>query len=423
VRTDPERLSFEIAARDGAARTGVLRTPHGDVATPAFVPLATKATVRGLESAEVAALGYDLVLGNTYHLLLSPGPGRIAAAGGLHGFMGWEGALITDSGGFQVFSLAHGNVADEVKGSGRRPSERGGVLEIAEEGVRFRSYRDGSEHFLSPETSMEVQAALGSDIALVFDECTPYRADREYTARSTERTHRWLERCLAWHERHGPPRQAVFGIVQGGVHEDLRRESAGAVSAAPVDGLAIGGTLGRDKEEMRAVLGMTAPLLPEDAPKHLLGVGEVDDLLAGIALGLDVFDCAVPTRLARHGVALAPEPERRFRLDLRKAGWEGNREPLAQGCPCPACTRHDRDYVSYLSRAEELTAVRLLVLHNLVFLERLMSGARRAIASGRFATFSDAILAGAAPWEPAAGQPAPLRQQAAAPGRESEGPR
>src|SRR5207344_615154 len=273
VRSDPERLRFEIGARDGAARAGTIHTAHGPIETPAFIPLATKGTVRGLESEEVAELGY--------HLFVSPGPERIAAAGGLHGFMGWERSLITDSGGFQVFSLAHGGVADEVKGSGRKGGDHGSVVSIGEEGVRFRSYRDGTSLFISPEVSMEVQAALGSDIALVFDECTPFHADRDYTARSTERTHRWLDRCLEWHEREGPRRQAVFGIVQGGVHEDLRRESAEYVSSAGVDGLAIGGTLGRDKEEMREVLAMTAPLLPVEAPKHLLGIGEVDDLLAG----------------------------------------------------------------------------------------------------------------------------------------------
>src|SRR4249920_3076419 len=325
MRDEPSRLKFEVEARDGAARAGVLHTAHGTVRTPAFIPLATKGSVRGLEAREVADLGYEMVLGNTYHLFVSPGPERIAAAAGLHGFMGWERALITDSGGFQVFSLAHGGVANEVKGSGRK-GDHGSVVSVGEAGVRFRPYRDGTELFISPEVSMEVQAALGSDIALVFDECTPFHADREYTARSTERTHRWLDRCLAWHEKSGPPRQAVFGIVQGGVHEDLRRESAEYVSSAGVDGLAIGGTLGRDKEEMREVLAMTAPLLPVEAPKHLLGIGEVDDLLAGIALGLDVFDCAVPTRLARHGVALAPDPEKRFRLDMRKGAWVGNRE-------------------------------------------------------------------------------------------------
>jgi queuine tRNA-ribosyltransferase len=399
VRVDPSRLRFEIGARDGAARAGVIHTAHGPIETPAFIPLATKGTVRGLESHEVADLGYQLILGNTYHLFVSPGPERIAAAGGLHGFMGWERALITDSGGFQVFSLAHGGVANEVKGSGRSGGEHGSRVEITEAGARFRSYRDGSELFISPEVSMQVQAALGSDIALVFDECTPFHADREYTARSTERTHRWLDRCLKWHEQEGPQRQAVFGIVQGGVHEDLRRESAAAISAAGVDGIAIGGTLGRDKEEMHAVLAMTAPLLPEEAPKHLLGIGEVDDLLGGIALGLDVFDCAVPTRLARHGVALAPDPEKRFRLDLRKSRWVGDRNPLVAGCPCPACQHHDRDYVSYLSRAEELTAVRLIVLHNLTYMHQLTTHARTAIEAGTFDTYRAAILAGSSPWD------------------------
>lgn len=390
-------MRFEIGARDGTARAGVIHTAHGPIETPAFIPLATKGSVRGLEAEEVADLGYQLILGNTYHLFVSPGPERIAEAGGLHGFMGWERALITDSGGFQVFSLAHGGVASEVKGSGRSGGH-GSEVEITEEGARFRSPRDGAELFISPEVSMQVQAALGSDIALVFDECTPFHADREYTARSTERTHRWLDRCLAWHAEHGPARQAVFGIVQGGVHEDLRRESAEAVSAAGVDGLAIGGTLGRDKEEMHEVLAMTAPLLPDEAPVHLLGIGEVDDLLGGIALGLDVFDCAVPTRLARHGVALAPDPETRFRLDLRKGRWVGDREPIVAGCPCRACRHHDRDYISYLSRAEELTAVRLIVLHNLTYMHELTTHARRAIESGTFAAYRTAILTGATPW-------------------------
>jgi queuine tRNA-ribosyltransferase len=401
VRTDPQRLSFDIDARDGSARAGVAHTAHGPIETPAFIPLATKATVRGMDSGEVAELGYQLILGNTYHLLVSPGPERIAAAGGLHRFMDWERALITDSGGFQVFSLAHGGVANEVKGSGRAGGEGPTKVEIGEDGARFRSYRDGSELFISPEVSMSVQAALGSDIALVFDECTPFHADREYTARSTERTHRWLDRCLAWHERQGPERQAVFGIVQGGVHEDLRRESAQRVSDAGVDGLAIGGTLGRDKEEMHGVLAMTAPLLPEEAPKHLLGIGEVDDLLGGIALGIDVFDCAVPTRLSRHGVALAPSPETRFRLDMRKGRWVGDREPMVEGCPCPACRRHDRDYISYLSRAEELTAVRLIVLHNLTYMRELTAHARAAIVAGSFDAYRAAVLAGSSPWDAA----------------------
>ena len=352
MRSDPERLRFEITARDGAARTGRLHVAHGTVETPAFIPLATRGSVRSLAASEVRELGYELVLGNTFHLMLSPGPERVAELGGLHRFMGWGRAIITDSGGFQVFSLAHGGVADEIKGRRGRRSGQGTVLEIGEQGVRFRSYLDGSEQFLGPEESMAVQAALGSDIALAFDECTPYHADRDYTARSMERTHRWLDRCLAWHERQGPRRQAVFGIVQGGVHEDLRRAAAERVSAAAVDGVAIGGTLGRDKEEMRGVIAMTAPHLDAEAPRHLLGIGEPDDLVEGIALGIDLFDCAVPTRLARHGMALAPlpadevpvrRPPRRV-LDRRGAARRGLpvrglRRPQPRLCPLPLASR------------------------------------------------------------------------------------
>jgi queuine tRNA-ribosyltransferase len=398
VRDDPKRLRFEITARDGAARTGRLRTSHGEVATPAFIPLATRGAVRSLALAEVAGLGYELILANTFHLFLAPGAERIAALGGLHELIGWPRALITDSGGFQVFSLAHGTVADEIKGRRGASGSDGGVLEIAERGVRFRSYLDGSERLLGPEESMATQAAIGSDIALVFDECTPYHADRDYTARSTERTHRWLDRCLDWHRAHGPSDQAVFGIVQGGVHADLRRESAATVAAAPVDGLAIGGTLGRDKPEMYGVLALTAPLLPAEAPKHLLGIGEPDDLLAGIELGIDLFDCAVPTRLARHGTALANLPETRFRFDVGRTAFASDREPLVDGCPCPTCRDHSRAYLHYLTRAEPPTAAKLLTVHNLAYVERLVAGAREAIAARRFAGYKDALLRGAAPW-------------------------
>ena len=403
MRTDPERLSFEISARDGAARTGRLLTARGPVSTPAFVPLATRGSVRSLDSADVAGLGYEMVLGNTFHLFLTPGGERIAKLGGLHRFMGWERAIITDSGGFQVFSLAHGNVADEIKGRRGRAGSSGSVLEISEDGVRFRSYVDGSERFLGPEGSMRVQADLASDIALAFDECTPFHADRDYTARSTERTHRWLERCLAWHSEHGPERQAVFGIVQGGVHEDLRRASAEAVSAAAVDGISIGGTLGEDKPQMYGVLDMTLPRLPAEAPRHLLGIGEPDDLLEGIARGIDLFDCAVPTRLARHAMALAPLPDSRFRFDLRRATHAEDEAPLVEGCPCPTCATHSRAYLHYLCRERELTGVRLLAIHNLAFLERLVAGAREAIAGARFEAFREAVAGGSAPWEAAGG--------------------
>jgi len=398
VRSDSERLSFEIPARDGAARTGRLLTVHGPITTPAFIPLATRGSVRSLTAAEVGELGFELVLGNTFHLLLTPGPERVANLGGLHSFMGWERPIITDSGGFQVFSLAHGNVADEIKGRRGGAGSSGSVLEISEDGVRFRSYVDGSERFLGPEESMRVQAALGSDIALAFDECTPFHADRDYTARSTERTHRWLDRCIAWHEEEGPPAQAFFGIVQGGIYEDLRRESAERVSASRVDGLAIGGTLGRDKPEMYGVLDLTLPHLSPEAPKHLLGIGEPDDLLEGIARGIDLFDCAVPTRLARHGMALAPLPSERFRFDLRKAAYAEDSSPLAEGCPCPTCASHTRAYLHYLCRERELTGVHLLSIHNLAYLEAVVREAREAIAAGRFAAYREAMLGGAPPW-------------------------
>ena len=399
MRSDPARLRFEVTARDGRARAGRLHTAHGAVETPAFIPLATRGSVRALDSAEVAALGFEMVLGNTYHLLLSPGPDRIAKLGGLHAFMGWERAVITDSGGFQVFSLAHGAVADEIKGRRGQAPGKQHVLEISEHGVRFRSYIDGAEHMLSPERSMEVQAALGSDIALAFDECTPYHADRGYTARSTERTHRWLGRCLDWQDEHGPQRQAVFGIVQGGVYDDLRRESAEAVAAADVDGIAIGGTLGREKPQMYAVLDATLPHLPGEAPRHLLGIGEPDDLVEGIARGIELFDCAIPTRHARHGMALAPEPQSSYRINLRNAAMAEDEAPLVEGCGCPACARHTRAYVHYLSRAEEMTGVRLLALHNLAYTRAIVAGAREAIGAGRYDAYRAAILGGSAPWD------------------------
>jgi queuine tRNA-ribosyltransferase len=429
--------ALTIEARDPAsrARAATLHTHRGDVRTPAFVPLATKATVKGLLPEEVAALGYEMVLGNTFHLLLNPGPELIERFGGVGAFMGWEGPVITDSGGFQVFSMGHGTVADEIKarptrgggrarpagsggdvdtpaGSGARASRRrggvdeshertGAILSIEEEGVRFRSYVDGRERFLSPEGSMEVQAALRSDIALVFDECTPFHVDRAYTERSTERTHRWLERCLRWHAEHGPPEQLVYGIVQGGVHEDLRRASARMVAASGCDGVAIGGSLGASKEQMYEVVGHATGELGgahEALPRHLLGIGEVDDLIAGVELGIDTFDCAMPTRLGRHGTALVPDPAGRWRLDLHKGRWRDAEEPLLEGCPCPACARGlSRAYLSYLARAGELTGMRLLTQHNLAFLARLMADLRGAILAGRLPEVAAALRAGTAP--------------------------
>jgi queuine tRNA-ribosyltransferase len=395
--------SFEIHLRDpeSRGRTGTLRLAHGEVATPAFVPLATKAVVKTLEVREAADLGFDMVLGNTFHLFLTPGHGLIAQLGGLHRFMGWNRPIVTDSGGFQVFSMGHGTVADEIKGRAPQSTgERAGaILKIAEEGVTFRSYLDGSTQFMGPETSMEVQAALGSDIALVFDECTPFHGGREYTARSSERTHRWLDRCLAWQAEHGPPDQIVYGIVQGGVEEDLRRGSAQEVAARPVGGIAIGGTLGSEKAQMFEVVDWAISELDEVRPRHLLGIGEIDDLVRGVELGIDTFDCAMPTRIGRHGMALVPDPEHRWRVDLAKARFRTADEPLLENCPCPACAQgYSRAYLHYLLKAREQTAQRLLTIHNLAYVQRLMAELRAAIDAGRLGAAAAAVRAGEAPW-------------------------
>jgi queuine tRNA-ribosyltransferase len=392
---------FTIEHRDAGsqARSGVLHLAHGEVRTPAFVPLATKAVVRTLEPRDVAALGYEMVLGNTFHLFLQPGHEVIAELGGLHEFMRWPAPIITDSGGFQVFSMGHGTVADEVKGRSPQGQMRSGaVLAIEEEGVTFRSYVDGERRFMGPETSMEIQAALGSDIALVFDECTPFHVTRDYTAASTERTHRWLDRCLAWHAEHGPARQRVFGIVQGGVFEDLRVASTEHVAATGCDGIAIGGSLGADKPQMYEVVGWSTAALDRVAPerpRHLLGIGDVDDLIRGVELGIDTFDCAMPTRLARHGMAVVPEPERRWRVDLTASRWRRSIEPILEGCGCPTCVAgYPRGYVAHLLHLRDATAGRLLTLHNLHFVARLMDDLRAAIGDGALAARAAAIRAG-----------------------------
>jgi queuine tRNA-ribosyltransferase len=394
---------FTIRNRSSSsrARTGTLHLTHGEVKTPAFVPLATKGAVKTLEPREVEGLGYELVLGNTFHLFLAPGPELIRSLGGLHRFMRWEKPIITDSGGFQVFSMGHRGVADEIKGRGRAGHQsNGAILRIEEGGVRFRSYVDGSQRFLGPETSMSVQAALGSDIALVLDECTPFHVSRDYTARSMERTHRWLERCLRWHDEHGPTEQAVYGIVQGGVDHELRLESSATVAASSCDGIAIGGSLGREKAQMHEVVGWTTAELERTAPhrpRHLLGIGEIDDLIDCVALGIDTFDCALPTRLGRHGVALVPNPRTRWRIDLVKGRWRESTEPILEGCDCPACAGgFSRAYLHYLLRAGELTGLRLVTLHNLAFVARLMSDLRVAIDDERLPEVADALRRGQA---------------------------
>jgi queuine tRNA-ribosyltransferase len=396
-------VALTIEVRDGAthARAGRLHTAHGDVRTPAFVPLATKATVKGLLPQEVKGLGYDMVLGNTFHLMLNPGAELIERFGGLHGFMDWDGPIVTDSGGFQVFSMGHGTIADEIKArpsrqrQGEGSAREGAILSIEEQGVRFRSYVDGAERFMAPEDSMAVQASLRSDIALVFDECTPFHVDRDYTERSTERTHRWLTRCLDWHAEHGPSDQLVYGIVQGGVYEDMRRDSARTVVTSGCDGVAIGGSLGAEKAQMYEVVGYAVAELGgehEQLPRHLLGIGDVDDLIRGVELGIDTFDCAMPTRLGRHGTALVPDPATRWRVDLTKSEWRTSELPLMEGCACHACKRGlSRAYLSYLVRSSELTGMRLLTEHNLAFLVRLMADLRQGILDGRLAEVANSL--------------------------------
>ncbi|MBV8956268.1 MAG: tRNA guanosine(34) transglycosylase Tgt [Solirubrobacterales bacterium] len=396
---------FTVRTRcsESLARVGTLRLAHGEVQTPAFVPLATKGALKLLEPRDVEALGYELILGNTFHLLLAPGPEVVAALGGLNEFMRWERPIITDSGGFQVFSMGHGTVADEIKGRRGRAGngQDGAILAIDESGVRFRSYVDGRERMLGPESSMQVQAALHSDIALAFDECTPFHVTREYTARSTERTHRWLERCLSWHGEHGPADQAVYGIVQGGVEYDLRLGSAAAVAASGCDGIAIGGTLGREKAQMHEVVSwVTRELerLAPERPRHLLGIGEVDDLIAGVEHGIDTFDCAMPTRLGRHGMALVPDPKHRWRVDLTKSAWRASELPILDGCACPACARgFSRAYLHYLLRSGELTGQRLVTLHNLNFIARLLDDLRGGIEATRLEAVAAELRAGGTP--------------------------
>jgi queuine tRNA-ribosyltransferase len=380
-----------IDARDGSARAGVLFTPHGEVRTPAFVPLASTATVKGMDSAEVAELGYDMVLGNTFHLFITPGEEQIERMGGLHEFMAWRRPIITDSGGFQVFSMGHGSVAEEIKGN-RSGQKQSRVLSIDEEGVRFRSYLDGGERFMGPETSMEVQARLGSDIALAFDECTPFHVERDYTARSTERTHRWLDRCIDWQRANAPDGQLLYGIVQGGVYEDLRIESAERVAGSDVDGVAVGGSLGQEKEQMREVVEWALLPVRDEQPRHLLGIGDVDDILHAVAAGIDTFDCATPTRLGRHGTALVPDAGARWRLDLTKPAWRDSREPIQEGCACPACREHTRGYLNYLVRAGELTGKRLITLHNLTFMKTLMDEVRAAVVACELQSYTRRVL-------------------------------
>jgi queuine tRNA-ribosyltransferase len=391
-------LSFDIIARDGAARRGVLRTAHGEMETPGFFAVATRAALKGLDPRAAAAVGVQALICNGYHLAVQPGPEVVAGAGGLHRFMAWDGVLATDSGGFQVFSLRHGQVADEVKGRRRLPVARQtdedplDAVRVDEDGADFRSYLDGSRHRFTPESNMALQRALGADVLFCLDECTPFHVTEGYTRAATERNVRWARRCLdAYHELGMAERQSLYGIVHGGVYPDLRRWNAGEIAAMGFPGFGIGDCLGETKSDWYAVVDLVCPLLPDERPRHLLGVGEPDDLVEGALRGIDTFDCAMPTRIARHGQALhAGQP--RFRLDLTKAARRCEDTPIEQGCPCSACSRFGRAYLHHLLRAREMLAIPLIAEHNLAFTARLLATVREAISAGRLAELRSEVL-------------------------------
>ncbi len=356
-------FALEILARcpRTRARAGRVRTPHGSAETPAFMPVGTAATVKGVEPGLLRESGSEIVLCNTYHLALRPGSEVVRDLGGLHRFMGWDGPILTDSGGYQVFSLAD-------------------LTEIDADGVTFKSHLDGSVLRLTPERAMEIQLDLGADIVMVLDECLPKEADRDSARRSIEtRTLPWSERCLALRPRDG---RAVFGIGQGGVFEDLRIGHARALAALPFDGFAIGGlSVGETGPEFRRMIEVTTEILPEDRCRYLMGVGSLPEILDAIALGVDLFDCVLPTRNARNGQAFTAEGP----FHMRNARWTRDPSPIEAGCPCPACARGlSRAYLRHLFQAGEMLGPILLTLHNLRFMQRLMSGARAAIAAGTF---------------------------------------
>ena len=373
-------LRFEILATDGAARRGRLATPRGDVETPVFMPVGTAATVKTLEPRDLEAVGARIVLANTYHLFLRPGHERIQKLGGLHRFMAWPGAILTDSGGFQVFSLGE-------QGEGREGNGPG-LVEIAEEGVTFRSHLDGSRHFLSPERAVEVQEALGGDVIMAFDECPPALADRAYHEASLARTQRWLVRCRdAWRRmeegKPGPP-AALFGIAQGGLFADLRARAIEEAAALDLPGYALGGyAVGESRERTWEGVARDAPRLPAGKPRYLMGVGTPQDLLAGIAAGIDMFDCVLPTRTARNGLLFTS----RGKLVVKNARHADDERPADPACGCYGCRTFSRAYLRHLFQAGEILGLRLNTLHNLHFYLSLLDGARSAISEGRFGAF------------------------------------
>jgi queuine tRNA-ribosyltransferase len=362
-----DRFAFSLNATDGKARTGVIRTPRGEVCTPAFMPVGTAGTVKAMLPESVRATGADILLGNTYHLMLRPTAERVDRLGGLHRFMNWDRPILTDSGGFQVMSLA-------------------GLRKLTEEGVRFRSHIDGSEHWLTPERSMEIQRLLGSDIVMAFDECPALPADRARIEESMRLSMRWAQRSRdAFGDR---PGHALFGIQQGGLEIDLRAESAEALTAIGFDGYAVGGlAVGEGQEAMFGVLDHAPDMLPADRPRYLMGVGKPDDIVGAVARGIDMMDCVLPSRSGRTGQAFT----RRGVVNIKNARHQDDPRPLDEACTCPACRGYSRAYLHHVFRAGEMISGMLLTWHNLHYYQELMQGMRDAIAEGRFAAWETAF--------------------------------
>ncbi len=364
-------FTFNNHASDGAARCGEISTPHGKIATPAFMPVGTAATVKAMLPQTVRETGAEIILGNTYHLMLRPGAEEVAALGGLHAFMNWKGPILTDSGGYQVMSLAK-------------------LRKMSEEGVTFQSHIDGSTHELTPERSIEIQCLLGADIQMVFDECTPYPCEKEEARSSMELSMRWAGRSKAAFAEHGKSGQALFGIVQGGVHPDLREASAKALLELGFDGYAIGGlAVGEGQDLMLQTLNVTAPFLPEDRPRYLMGVGTPEDLILSVARGADMFDCVMPTRSGRHGQAFTWDGK----VNLRNARYADDPRPLDETSGCPAARDYSRAYLHHLVKAREILGAMLVSWANVHFYQDLMARMRNAIREGCFESFAQETVA------------------------------
>jgi queuine tRNA-ribosyltransferase len=366
------RFSFSIHATDGAARTGVIAMARGEIRTPAFMPVGTAATVKAMRPEEVHAAGADIILGNTYHLMLRPGAERVAKLGGLHKFMGWDRPILTDSGGYQVMSLSE-------------------LTKTSEEGVRFKSHLDGSPHMLTPERSVEVQRLLGSDIVMAFDELVPTTASSEAQREAMERSMRWAKRSRDEFDRGGEhaASAALFGIQQGALDQSMRKASADALIDIGFDGYAVGGlAVGEGQEAMLGCLDFSVGMLPEEKPRYLMGVGKPDDIVEAVVRGIDMFDCVLPTRSGRTGQAFTADGP----LNLRNARFTEDKEPIEPGCPCPACGQFSRAYVHHLVKSGEILGAMLMTQHNLWFYQRVMQGLRDAIAEKRLARFARDFL-------------------------------